>query len=258
MTRALPRTNFNSSKLVRVLADLALIDAAESGSAFAEKLGLWVGFTDAITLRAAHEAELVNPPSTPSELTFVECEPIVKEFTRVRNSLTQAITQGHSASGAKSRISLPAPKTGASFEDAIAYEPYRRYHLAHQRDIELNIRPLRTKMREVLAKASPVLKQLANLDAAFDGILSERESKVLSSLPSLLEKRFRQLLKTHQMAHIDDPDADTPDEWTKSGGWLSLFSGELQAVLLAELDIRLQPTLGLMEALNNEIKNSYE
>ena len=253
MTRALTRTNFNSSRLIRVLADLALIDAAESGGAFAERLGLWVGFADAITLRAAHDTELASPPNSTSEHTFVARQAIIKEFTRVRTSLTLAIANSQSASGVRSRIALPSPTVGVSIEDTTAYEPYRRYHLAHQRDMELNVRPLRLKMREVLAKASPTLKQLADLDAAFDRILSERESKVLSALPSLLEMRFRQLLKVHQTTRIDHQDADSPDSWTKSGGWLARFTSELQAVLLAELDIRLQPTVGLMEALNNEI-----
>jgi hypothetical protein len=109
-------------------------------------------------------------------------------------------------------------------------------------------------MRGVLANASPALKQLAELDAAFDGILSERESKLLASLPSLLEKRFKQLLKAHQLAQVGNQAADTPDLWMKPGGWLARFCGELQVVLVAELDVRLQPAQGLLEALNSEIE----
>jgi len=36
------------------------------------------------------------------------------------------------------------------------------------------------------------------------------------------------------------------------GAWLARFCHELEAVLLAELDVRLQPTVGLIEALQNE------
>jgi hypothetical protein len=221
---------------------------------FAEKLGLWVGFTDAIILRAAHDANHANPSGSPAGQSCAAREAIAEEFTRVRTSLVQAITNIHAASGARTRIALPLPKAGMSFEDAIAFEPYRRYHLAHQRDMELHIRPLRAKVRETLAKASPAMRQLADLDAAFDGILSERESKLLSTLPPLLENRFKQLLQVHQLAHADSPTADNPDLWMKPGGWLARFSSELQAVLLAELDMRLQLTEGLMEALNNEIE----
>ena len=40
----------------------------------------------------------------------------------------------------------------------------------------------------------------------------------------------------------------------KDGAWLARFCHELQTVLLAELDLRLQPTLGLLEAYQKEIK----
>ena len=255
MTRALTRTNFNSSRLLRVLADLAMVDTVGSGRAFAQKLGLWVDFTDAITLRAAHDAltqSLLNSPPGQSSVTG---DALFEEFTRVRSMLVQAIANSHSAKGARSRIALPSPKVGASFDDAIAYEPYRRYYLAHQREMELHVRPLRAKVREAIALVSPALRQLAELDAAFDGILSERESRLLSSLPSLLENRFKQMLKGHQMARVDNATADTPDLWMKPGGWLARFCGELQTVLVAELDMRLQPTEGLMEALKKEIEN---
>ena len=35
--------------------------------------------------------------------------------------------------------------------------------------------------------------------------------------------------------------------------WLADFHEELKRVLLAELDLRLQPTVGLIEALRNEV-----
>lgn len=135
---------------------------------------------------------------------------------------------------------------------APTYEPYRRYYLAHQHDMELKVRPLRTKVRNVLAKASPALKQLADLDAALDAILCERESKLLSTVPALLEQRFKQLFKEHQQRLADSEQTDHSEFWMKPGGWLARFCHELQTVLIAELDVRLQPTVGLIETLNNE------
>jgi Protein of unknown function (DUF3348) len=54
MTRALTRTPFHSSQLIRTLADLACVNAVAPGLAFAERLGLWVDYTHAITLYAVH------------------------------------------------------------------------------------------------------------------------------------------------------------------------------------------------------------
>jgi hypothetical protein len=36
------------------------------------------------------------------------------------------------------------------------------------------------------------------------------------------------------------------------GGWLAAFGQELQEALLAELDARLQPVTGLIEAIRNK------
>jgi hypothetical protein len=255
MTRPLTRTNFNSSKLICILTDLSILEAAESGSAFAEKLGLWVGFADAITLCSAQSP---NSERAQSGVPTISKSAVGEEFARVRANLVQSIIQSTATKGVRTRIARPSPKPGMSVEDAIAYGPYRRYHLAHQRDMELSVRPLRAKLREALTVASPALKQLAAIDSAYDGILSDRESKLFSTLPSLLEKRFAQLLAAHQQSPLDARKADTPDVWMKPGGWLARFCAELETVLLAELDVRLQPAVGLMEALNNEIENKNE
>ncbi len=101
--------------------------------------------------------------------------------------------------------------------------------------METNVRSLRAKVRDGVAKASPKLRQLAALDAAFDGILCEREAKMLSSIPSLLEKRFNHLRKAHLQTLLDQQQTDdNPDLWMKPGAWLARFCTELQTVLLAE------------------------
>jgi hypothetical protein len=253
MTRALTRTNFNNSKLIRVLVDLTHVEAVERGSPFADKLAAWVDFSDAITLCAAHTSSTqCTQQGTQSMASGV----LSDEFTRVRTSLVQAITMRHSTSGARTRVERPSPKPGMTADHTVDYEPYRRYHLAHQREMELSVRPLRERAREVLRSASPGLRQLADLDTAFDEILSERESKLFSKIPSLLQKRFGLLVREHQQSHGDDHETNNPELWIRPGGWLMRFRTELQTVLLAELDARLQPTLGLMEALHTELNKN--
>ena len=141
------------------------------------------------------------------------------------------------------------PKLELPLEDAKVYAPFRRYHQAHQRDMENNVRSVRAKLRESVSAASPKLQQLVALDAAFDGILVEREARLLSTIPSLMEKRFHQLRKAHLLTQPTD---NNPDLWMKPDAWLARFCTELQTVLLAELDLRLQPAVGLLEALHNE------
>lgn len=258
MTRALPRTSFNSSRLIRFLADLSIADATESKQAFAERLGQWLDFADAITLSAALGASPASQSAAQSGGQSVPTAAVDEEFARVRTALVSSITNSCSFNAGETRIKLPVPKPGATIEInegrglAAAYEPYRRFHLAHQREMESSVRPLRAQVREALAKASPALKPLASLDAALDQILGDRERTLLSTVPLTLEKRFEQLLKAHQQTLLETAQADDSALWLQPGGWLASFCRELQGVLLAELDVRLQPVVGLIEAFSNE------
>ena len=120
-------------------------------------------------------------------------------------------------------------------ELSAAYDPFRRYYQTQQRDMQLAIAPLRGKVREALARSSPALRQLAALDATFDAILQERETRLLASVPQLLMRRFAHW-------HKNPPASHAPSD----------FGTELQTVLLAELELRLQTTQGLIEAMQQE------
>lgn len=228
MTRALTRTSFHSAELVRVLAELSLLDMVEQGAAFAEKLSQWISFTDAITLSAVHGASTTARCGMPEGVTSGQRTALDKAFERVQAGLVSAI--------GRLPKELSAPEADALDDPAFAFEPYRRHYQAQQREIELKLSPLRAHVRELLGQSSPRLRKLAALDVALDGIFCEREGKLLQKLPSLLEKRFKYLRKTHP---------ETTD-------WLPAFGREMQSVLCAELDLRMQPVLGLIEACDQD------
>jgi hypothetical protein len=48
-------------------------------------------------------------------------------------------------------------------------------------------------------------------------------------------------------------DLNSPQQWLRKGAWLDNFINEMQGLLLAELDLRLMPLIGLMEALDVEV-----
>ena len=242
----MPGTNFNSSRLIRFLADLSIVDDGGSKQAFAERLGQWLNFADAITLNAAHGA---TSPSAAPAVRSVATTGLADEFAAARTAWVNSITASCSPLAGETRIKLPPPPTGAAIE-ALAYEPYRRFYVAHQGEMELAIRPLRGKARQALARSCPRLGQLASLDAALDQVLGARERQLLATVPLLLEKRFAQLAKAHQQRLAGQP--DDPVWSMQPAGWLADFGNELKLVLLAELDLRLQPTVGLIEALSNE------
>jgi hypothetical protein len=234
---------------VRTLVDLAVLEPGGSNTEIAAKLGSWTAFTDAITLSRIHNtntraSKVVTPPTDATALAH--------EVSRVRAALEQSITSYNAPGESKFRIALPTPQSNTSIEEASLYTPYRRYHQNHQRNLEQAVRGLRNNVRTAVAKASPKLRQLAMLDASYEGILQEREANLLSTIPTLFERHFHQLRKAHQKRMVESQQTDSPLLWLAPGAWLTQFLQNLHAALLDELDLRLQPTLGLLEALTTE------
>lgn len=252
MAYGLSGTTLNSARLVRVLTDLAVTEPGDSKLSFAERLGQWLDFTDAMSLFSA-----LNGPAGTSGGTekagAVAVDDLTGEFSRLRCRLADSINADGGLTSGKVRIKLPtlAPNTPA--DSAADFSPYHRYYLAHQRDMQASITPLRSKVRAVLGSRSPAQKRLAALDAALDEALSGRERDLLGTVPLLLAKRFAHLYKAHQATLGETSTTDDPSLWMQPGGWLAEFCAEMQGVLLAELDMRLQPVAGLIEALSNEV-----
>jgi hypothetical protein len=231
MPSDLPRINFNRSRLTCLLTDLALVDADEPGAAFAERWGHWLGVADAIALSAA----LAGGRTIPAEPTSLQPEQSLRTACEdIRYSLELSIRSSCAPNGT-GRNKLPPPDTND-------FLPYQRYYQAHQRDMELAIRPLRARVRAVLMSSLPALKQLAVLDQLFDDTLSSRESRLLASVPVLLEKHFT-CLRQDAANQVND---DAPPY-----AWRTAFGQKLQAALLAELELRLLPVVGLIEAFEH-------
>ena len=250
-------TNFNSSNLVRFLADLAVADTAESRQDVAERVGQWLGVADAITLAAAHSSGNASMVGKRCEarvpLHSAAIDALQGELVQVREALVKAITENCSFYMGGART-ISAAKPGAPVETQVDYRPYHRHYLARQRDMDLSIGPLRAKVREVLSTASPTLRQLAILDAAMDEILGVRERESLATVPLLLEKRFEQLSNANLPMLDAAPQPDVPVlAAPRPRDWLAVFRNELQEALLAELDVRLLPVTGLIEALSSEV-----
>ncbi|QAU32951.1 DUF3348 domain-containing protein [Janthinobacterium sp. 17J80-10] len=255
MTRTLPRTKFHSSNLIRCLASLDMVDAADAGTAFAEKLGQWIHFADAITLSGVHNGSVASSPKTQSTVRHEEhlaAHAAATEFDRIQANLVDSIMKSCSPVPGRTHNKLPEPQLELPMNFAAAYTPYRRFYEAHQRDMELRIQPLRFNVRSAVAKASPRLKKLAELDATLEKILQEREAHLLAKVPGLLRKRFEQLFKEHQQKLADVQQIDNPAAWAQAGGWLARFCNDMQMLLLAEVELRLQPAMGLIEAFKQD------
>jgi hypothetical protein len=236
-----------------------MVDVADSGDGFAEKLGLWVHFSDAIALSAVHSESMSGPPrgirtAMPPERQSVGHVALAAKFDRVQAGLVNSITRSFSTGTGKMHIKLPTPMLELPLDLKAAYAPYGRFYEAHARDMESSIQPLRANVREALAAASPKLRKLAELDGMFEKVLRDRERQLLSKVPALLKKRFDQLFNAHQRKLVESQQSDKPAGWPQTGGWLARFCNDMQTLLMAEMDFRLQPTMGLIEAFNKETR----
>ncbi len=239
-----------------MLADLVSVDGTEAKQDFAEKLGQWLDVADAIAVSAAlhaRPAPAVDSAAGPAGERAVAVSAIDAECTRVRTVLAAAIAKGCAARAGEARLALSAPT--AATESALAYAPFYRFYLGQQREMDTLIGPLRSQVRAALTGASPTLKQLAALDGVLGETLSARERRLLATVPLLFEKRFAQLFEAHRQTLRDTRHSDDADLWMAPGGWLARFRDDLQNVLLAELALRLQPVVGLIEAFSNEVIN---
>lgn len=274
MKRSLPRAGLNRSRLLHLLADPAIEGTAGPKQSFAERLGDWLTLGDAIALSGALGTGAGTPPADAAQASAGDIDArrkaareLAQAFARTRAALADSIAAdgvSETERGAeRARVKSLFPPPGASIDGAGDYLPYRRFHLALQREMETGIGQLRAGVRQALARHSPGLRRLAAIDAALGKALAERERDLLASVPHRLEKRFAQLYETHRQAlaatrQADTPadTPDTPEHWLQAGGWLAEFRSELRAVLLAELDLRLQPVAGLIDAFSNEVTSS--
>lgn len=219
-----PHRSFAASRLVRLLEAWTLVAPPADGMDLAERTSLWIDPLAAIRLQSVHQSIRAMPATA----TARRADPpaLASELQRVRAVLAQAIAQ-----------QVPAA------EGPPAFAPYHRRHLELQRAMEVAIAPLRAQARQVLARASLRLRRLAALDEGMEQVLAAREHALLPTVAALLERRFLQLRPAAADGGPAAADAD----------WLPAFEADWRQALLGELDLRLEPVKGLLEALAHEM-----
>lgn len=241
--------SFNSSSLVRWLASLDVAPAADSKQTFAEKLSHWVAWTDAIALSGALETDATADADAMQTGASARVDMVVAQLQRLRKELTEAVANDAILSGAKWGKVGPVAAPGAAVNrgDVAEFDfaAYRRSYVAHQRTMEERIGAFRAAVRAVAAAHSPALGQLAALDAAMDTALVTHQRRVTAGLSMLLEKRFKSAPQPLQGRPAGPEDAPALAPGKPPAG----YGQTLQAVLLAEMVVRLQPVEGMIDAL---------
>jgi len=252
MAPASPRTGLNSSTLIRLLADLRVADVASSKQGLTERLGGWLDWTDAIALSAALNSAGTARPSVLKSGAQTPAMAAIEELAQLRADLGHAIATDNAFAADKPGLTAPTLTPGAPVGCETDFSSCRRACLAHQRAMEARIGGLRVRVRAALASLSPELGRLAALDAVLDAALSARERQLLAKVPALLEVHAERQGRAQRDAQSATPEPDGQAAGAQPAAWLARVGQDMQAVLLAELDIRLQPVEGMVEAMRKD------
>lgn len=118
--------------------------------------------------------------------------------------------------------------------------------LVLQRKVAANTRQFRDKVRKSMKEQSQELARLAELDSVFDQTMAGYTAQCFSYIPKVLEQRFE---------HLSTTEKQSPGP-TTTANWFRHYCEEAQSLLLAELDVRLEPVLGLLEACYTEVNKT--
>ena len=243
MTQALPQVSLGSSRLVRFLTDLSVSNTQVSHRQFTERLGQLIDFSDSITLSEAHARALDVENGEAGEFR----EGITGEFLRARSTIVQAAMRSFFPGSGPSRLKWPGSEAVPTGPDS-AVAPYLKFYQQQQGDIDSKIRGLHLRTRAAIAPLSSNLARICALDEALSDALTSHSRRCLAAISMLLGRRLEYLFDQYQRG-LDDR-KDSQQAWLET---LEQYRRETQGLLLAEIETRLLPALGLIEALNEEI-----
>ena len=199
------------SELTRLLARLADVPAPPVGVALSERLGHWLGWTGAISLAAALQAA----PGAARSPAAGDMRREEADFRRVRAGLASSIDAGPDE---------PAPSPAD-------FSPYRRHCLDRQQAMGEAVGALRQRLREALRRSGDEGARLAAIDAVLDASLAATERSLLGLVPLRLQAHHERLSRE------------------AAADWDGRFRTDMQQLLQAELNHRLLPAQGLLDAL---------
>ncbi len=244
------RTPLTGSSFVRTVAALDAAPAPAAPDAFAQRLAHWFDWTQAFSLSAAlgDAADRSEVPGFGGRGALAADE---RELARVRAALQRTIADAPAGGPEPRRIGRPLVRTpagtAAPADTAVDFAAYRQRYAQCQLAMETQVVPLRRRLRSSLADRSPVLAKLAELDTVMEQVVGAQERTLLATLGARLEPRFDALRGVAADAPLGTP--------SPPGPWLDTFHQEMRQLLLAELDLRLQPVEGLLEACRQSPTN---
>jgi hypothetical protein len=209
---------------------------------FGQRFGQLFAFNDAMALSDMHR----SLKRLRFELRPTEPNALKTRIEQRQQALAEQLQrQFFGCDQSQPRYLFPPLKPQFTNEQLLSYGPYQRFYAALQRELEPEVQHLQSYAQDVAFGLSPELAQLVTIDRTLQEALASKARRIFAATAPLLERRFEQLKNTAQ-AHAEQQTS----QWLNAGGWLDQFRNEMHQAIIAELDARLQPCLGLADAID--------
>jgi len=219
--------------LLRLLDHWSGTEADAARTDIAERLALWMDVHDALQLQQALQLAASGEHGAEEDARAVAAaDTLAADCRHLRTALT---------------ASMAAEESDPAIGPDAGFPAYHRRYLAHQRRMQAGVDALRGRARQALSSASPALARLAMLDGTLQQLFGAREQKLFASVPLFLKERFERLNRQEP-----DPAGVVPLPLA----WFDTFRRDVREALLAEMDARLQPVLGMIDALGQETRRA--
>ena len=219
------------SRLVKLMSELAQLNSSAYDYNLAERLGHFMGVSGSMNLALGLRAL----PVTAFDETSESIDIVRKSVLDARERMILRIVESFSSSD--SQNSVPSLANGVREEALRTFSPYQRYYTSQQIEMGVAIKAVREQLRKDMAGISLEMNRLASLDKVLEVNLETHVRKQFNTVTKGLELYF----KTEITKQTGEFELDQ---------FLSPFYQKMRELLLAELDARMQPIFGLLEALN--------
>tara|TARA_R110001592_G_scaffold43362_5_gene140564 strand:- start:428 stop:1267 length:840 start_codon:yes stop_codon:yes gene_type:complete len=239
-----------NSALIRKVQTLLDKEIPNSQTRFSERLTQNMDFSSSLKLSELHGHLRILDKKSASKSTEshdvkaqlkIKSDALNAAFDRVQRAILQMIDQSFDAEFEQPRYPLPKLNVENGKPDLSVYQAF---YSAQQKEMSAKIQGLRTYIRETLSASSVNMAKLALLDLTLEETIGFPLRSGFGAVTKVLLQYTQRLEKDWQ--------SHDQQELFQERGSIDFFN-ELRQLLLAELDLRLQPVQGMLDAFNHEV-----
>lgn len=210
---------------------------ASSDTGLLAGLSKVIGLADAIQLHGILSAAAQGTRASPAEILAST----KAELLTARQAMLDTIAAPFLSDDFDGFQRWPNLDSSTGLDGLMAHQRLERFYTRAQQQMQIQIQVLRQRIRKMLSPPAVELAQLVELDLWLEQALVPWTEKALAVIPRQLARYCEQVLSANRDADSSDVDWQQP---------LKVLTCSL---LIAEVDVRLEPVCGLVEALEDSL-----